>query len=183
MSKRHPEPAPYSAVLRLFLLALPAGGSFVVAYGLTTSWNAEPWNLTQSSTSNSTSRSKPENSRDHTGMINRDASLATIENSSKPRGEAPTGMVWIPGGEFSRGCDDPRSSICGGPDSAADARPIHRVDVDGFWKDRFVAQETSPRLATTSGSAARSDRRRGTTNPRNRWASVTTSQDRRPQSS
>jgi len=44
-------------------------------------------------------------------------------------------MVWIPGGEFSMGSDDPRGSICGGPDSMGDARPIHRVYVDGFWMD------------------------------------------------
>jgi formylglycine-generating enzyme required for sulfatase activity len=34
-------------------------------------------------------------------------------------------MVWIPGGEFSMGAD-----------AMADARPIHRVYVDGFWMDR-----------------------------------------------
>ena len=40
---------------------------------------------------------------------------------------APEGMVWIPGGEFWMGTDDPMMS---------DARPIHRVVVDGFWMDR-----------------------------------------------
>jgi formylglycine-generating enzyme required for sulfatase activity len=45
-------------------------------------------------------------------------------------------MVWIPGGEFSMGSQDPRSLTCGGPDSMNDARPIHRVAVDGFWIDR-----------------------------------------------
>jgi sulfatase modifying factor 1 len=44
-------------------------------------------------------------------------------------------MVWIPGGEFSMGSDDPRGFLCGGPDSMGDARPIHRVYVDGFWMD------------------------------------------------
>ena len=34
------------------------------------------------------------------------------------------------------GCDDPRSLPHGGPDPMADARPIHRVRVDGFWMDR-----------------------------------------------
>jgi len=55
--------------------------------------------------------------------------------SSKP-GEAPPGMVWIPGGEFLMGCEDPRSCLCGGPDAMNDARPIHRVYVDGFWMDK-----------------------------------------------
>ncbi|GMV82892.1 MAG: hypothetical protein AMXMBFR7_40760 [Planctomycetota bacterium] len=48
----------------------------------------------------------------------------------------PDGMVWIPGGEFSMGCDDPRECPCGGPDAMSDARPIHRVYVDGFWMDK-----------------------------------------------
>jgi formylglycine-generating enzyme len=48
----------------------------------------------------------------------------------------PPGMVWIPGGEFSMGSPDPRGLPHGGPDAMADARPIHRVQVDGFWMDR-----------------------------------------------
>src|SRR4029077_13791377 len=37
---------------------------------------------------------------------------------------APAGMVWIPGGEFAMGSDQ-----------FPDARPVHRVAVDGFWMD------------------------------------------------
>ncbi len=37
-------------------------------------------------------------------------------------------MVWIPGGEFSMGGDE----------SLPDARPVHRVYVDGFWMDRTL---------------------------------------------
>ena len=48
---------------------------------------------------------------------------------------APTGMAWIPGGEFSMGCADPRGMPFGGDDPMADARPIHRARVDGFWMD------------------------------------------------
>lgn len=40
---------------------------------------------------------------------------------------APEGMVWIPGGEFSMGSEDP---------NMRDARPFHRVAVDGFWMDK-----------------------------------------------
>lgn len=48
---------------------------------------------------------------------------------------APPGMAWIPGGEFSMGCADPRRVPFGGSDPMADARPIHRVKLDGFWMD------------------------------------------------
>jgi formylglycine-generating enzyme required for sulfatase activity len=44
-------------------------------------------------------------------------------------------MVWISGGEFSMGANDPRKLEHGGHDAMADARPIHRVYVDGFWMD------------------------------------------------
>jgi sulfatase modifying factor 1 len=48
----------------------------------------------------------------------------------------PLGMVWIPGGEFSMGCSDPRDLPHGGHDAMPDCRPIHRVYVDGFWMDQ-----------------------------------------------
>ena len=50
--------------------------------------------------------------------------------------EAPEGMVWIPGGEFSMGCEDPRGKPFGGRDPMPDAQPIHRVVVAPFWMDR-----------------------------------------------
>jgi formylglycine-generating enzyme required for sulfatase activity len=40
---------------------------------------------------------------------------------------SPPGMVWIPGGEFTMGTDDPTLRV--------DERPAHRVKVDGFWMD------------------------------------------------
>ena len=48
-----------------------------------------------------------------------------------PAGAKPEGMVWVPGGEFSMG----HSAASGGSDPMADARPIHRVGVKGFWID------------------------------------------------
>jgi hypothetical protein len=59
----------------------------------------------------------------------------TIVNSSAAPGPAPKGMVWIPGGEFSMGAEDPRGMPGGGMQSMVDSRPIHRVYVDGFWMD------------------------------------------------
>ncbi len=48
---------------------------------------------------------------------------------------APKGMVWIPGGEFSMGAEDPRGLQFGGHEPMDDARPVHRTYVDGFWMD------------------------------------------------
>jgi len=42
-------------------------------------------------------------------------------------GEAPAGMVWIPGGAFTMGDD--------GPLALAHEQPVHRVEVDGFFMD------------------------------------------------
>jgi formylglycine-generating enzyme len=60
--------------------------------------------------------------------------------------QAPPGMVWIPGGEFAMGSEDPRGMPSGGPDPMADARPIHRVAVDGFWIDK--TEVTNDQFAT-----------------------------------
>ena len=59
----------------------------------------------------------------------------TLENSGRPSAPAPAGMVWIPGGEFSMGAADPVGMEDGGHESMSDARPIHRVYVDGFYMD------------------------------------------------
>jgi formylglycine-generating enzyme required for sulfatase activity len=61
---------------------------------------------------------------------------ATEAATEPPGSAAADGMVWIPGGEFSMGCTDPRGQPNGGPDPMRDARPIHRVQLDGFWMDR-----------------------------------------------
>ena len=63
------------------------------------------------------------------------ATQATIPNRTAATGLAPSGMVWIPGGEFSMGTEDPTTMVCGGSDAMPDARPVHRVYVDGFWMD------------------------------------------------
>jgi formylglycine-generating enzyme len=49
----------------------------------------------------------------------------TVPNPTQPpTAGAPEGMAWIPGGEFSMGANVP------------DARPVHRVYVNGFFMDR-----------------------------------------------
>jgi formylglycine-generating enzyme required for sulfatase activity len=44
-----------------------------------------------------------------------------------PPGDAPPGMIWVRGGEFTMGSDS--------SESWPDERPAHRVRVDGFWMD------------------------------------------------
>ncbi len=70
---------------------------------------------------------------------------ATIENKAPAPTPAPPGMVWIPGGEYSMGSDDPTPLVCGGPDSMPDARPVHHVYVDGFWMD--ITEVTNAQFA------------------------------------
>jgi len=77
---------------------------------------------------------------------------ATSPGDPRPSGTPPAGMVWIPGGEFSMGCDDPRDRPFGGPDAMADARPIHRVRVGGFWIDaREVTNDQFAEFVAATG--------------------------------
>jgi formylglycine-generating enzyme required for sulfatase activity len=55
-----------------------------------------------------------------------DDDLGPIQvNSATPPGPAPEGMVWIPGGTFWMGST-----------AFPDAKPVHKVYVDGFWMDK-----------------------------------------------
>jgi formylglycine-generating enzyme required for sulfatase activity len=46
-------------------------------------------------------------------------------NTTAPPGPAPEGMVWVPGGTFWMG-----------DEKFPDAKPVHKVYVDGFWMDK-----------------------------------------------
>jgi sulfatase modifying factor 1 len=60
----------------------------------------------------------------------------TMPNAASAPGPAPAGMVWIPGGEFSMGAQDPPDPTdTVGMKATTDSRPVHRVFVDGFWMD------------------------------------------------
>ncbi len=59
-------------------------------------------------------------------------------NTTAPPSAVPPGMVWIPGGEFSMGANDPPDMDDVGMKATVDARPIHRVFVDGFFMDTTV---------------------------------------------
>ena len=61
----------------------------------------------------------------------------TVANTTTAPGAAPVGMVWIPGGEFSMGAQDPGAAAGAvGMQATTDSRPVHRVYVDGFWMDK-----------------------------------------------
>jgi formylglycine-generating enzyme required for sulfatase activity len=51
--------------------------------------------------------------------------IALFAASGGP-GPAPEGMVWVPAGTF----------WMGSPDTFADAKPVHEVQMSGFWMDR-----------------------------------------------
>ena len=57
-------------------------------------------------------------------------------NEFETAADAPKGMVWIPGGEFSMGANDPPDMDEVGMEATEDARPIHRAYVDGFFMDK-----------------------------------------------
>ena len=70
-------------------------------------------------------------------MAGSEGFLPTVENRAPPPGPAPQDMVWIPGGEFSMGAQDPADmNDAVGMQATLDSRPIHRVYVDGFWIDK-----------------------------------------------
>src|SRR5580658_8298909 len=60
----------------------------------------------------------------------------TMENKDQAPAEVPTGMAWVPGGEFSMGAQEADSMNDVGMQATLDSRPIHRVYVDGFWMDK-----------------------------------------------
>ena len=59
----------------------------------------------------------------------------TIPNKNNQPASVPEGMAWIPGGEFSMGGVNPVGIKDGGHEQMNDARPVHRVYVDGFYMD------------------------------------------------
>jgi len=60
----------------------------------------------------------------------------TLASVATAPAKTPDGTVWIPGGEFSMGANDPPDMDEVGMQATLAARPIHRVYVDGFFMDR-----------------------------------------------
>ena len=112
-------------------------GSAVIVWGSMRWWNGTNHALSVPETTSSTATSRSESKTAKSSRkIDDVAFQETVPNSARMTDGTPSGMVWIPGGEFSMGCLDPRELPQGGPDAMVDARPIHRVFVDGFWMDR-----------------------------------------------
>ena len=62
--------------------------------------------------------------------------VTSAETAEKPPGNAPEGMVWIPGGEFAMGAATNGHGSGEMAMPSNDAEPVHRVRVDGFWMDK-----------------------------------------------
>jgi formylglycine-generating enzyme len=60
----------------------------------------------------------------------------TIPNPGPPPAKTPPGMVWIPGGEFSMGAQNPPDMDDVGMKATLDSRPVHRVYVNSFFMDK-----------------------------------------------
>jgi formylglycine-generating enzyme required for sulfatase activity len=94
-----------------------------------------------------------------TSVVTSEGAEGTVTSGSRPSpdpsreapGPAPEGMAWIPGGEFWMGSDD---------ESMRDARPVHRVKVDGFWMDRTeVTNEQFAQFVRATGYVTVAERK------------------------
>jgi sulfatase modifying factor 1 len=65
------------------------------------------------------------------------ALIPSSETGAPPPGDAPSGMVWVSGGEFAMGTN--------WADAWPEERPEHRVSVGGFWMD--VTEVTNAEFA------------------------------------
>jgi formylglycine-generating enzyme len=84
----------------------------------------------------------------------------TVENKKPAPGDAPQGMAWIPGGEFSMGAQDPPGMDKVGMQATLDSRPIHRVYVDGFWMDKTdVTNQEFARFVRSTGYVTIAERK------------------------
>jgi formylglycine-generating enzyme len=77
-----------------------------------------------------------------------------VLNPRTPPGEAPEGMVWIPGGEFYMGTDPDTfpATYRNAERHLLDSAAAHLVYVDGFWMDRHeVTNEQFAKFVAATG--------------------------------
>jgi formylglycine-generating enzyme len=95
-----------------------------------------------------------------TGAAEAAAFGPTIPNTAPTPAPSPAGMVWISGGEFAMGATEPPAADEVGMQAASDARPIHRVYVDGFWMDKTdVTNEKFARFVKATGYVTVAERK------------------------
>ena len=103
---------------------------------------------------------KVEASQPMTGAADATAFGPTLPNVVQAPVPSPDGMTWISGGEFSMGAMDPPATNEVGMHAAEDARPIHRVYVDGFWMDKTdVTNEEFARFVRATGYVTLAERK------------------------
>ena len=84
----------------------------------------------------------------------------TLAGPGSPPSATPSGMVYVPGGEFSMGSLDPTEMVCGGDQPMADARPLHRVYLDGFFMDTTeVTNEQFEQFVSATGYVTVAERK------------------------
>src|SRR5437588_12650425 len=82
----------------------------------------------------------------------RTASAASDRQPTASEANAHSGMVWVPGGEFSMGAVMNGSGSSEMPMASNDAEPIHPVFVDGFWMDKTtVTNEQFAKFVEATG--------------------------------
>jgi sulfatase modifying factor 1 len=132
MTRSRPHPG-QTGTRHGWLLPVAIGLGLVGVLGGVSRWATSGTRVRPSLPGNAPSR--PDGAGDDPTFLTASAVFAaTVPGTDAPSG-APAGMVWIPGGEFSMGCADPRGMPYGGNDPMVDARPVHRARVDGFWMD------------------------------------------------
>ena len=92
----------------------------------------------KSTTGLATSKSPADQEKLKTSFATMDASKnSNALRSEKPASPAPEGMVWIPGGVFWMGAPKRKgdSEISNDMRDMSDSRPLHQVELEGFWID------------------------------------------------
>ena len=133
--KRQAETKNRTILWLVIIVAVFVGAAVVIYYKRPANLEASTGTTTPSSTPEPFSSSQPQPARP---VLTHVTFAPTVANTAPAPSPAPAGMVWIPGGEFSMGAQDPTGMDMNdvGMKATLDSRPIHRVYVDGFFMDK-----------------------------------------------